>query len=268
MSHVSVDQRRQRFTELHAAGFFLIPNPFDQGSARLLEAQGFSAVATTSSGYAATRGRQDQHVTREELVEHVRAICDAIDVPVNVDSEGCFPGADGGIARTVELLADAGAAGLSIEDFDPVAGQVLDRAEATDRVAEAVAAAHRHGILLTARAENFLHGRADIDDTVARLSAYRDAGADVLYAPGITTDSHIAQVVALGLPVNVLAMGVTPPVPRLRELGVRRVSTGGSLTWAAYGAFVRAATELAAEGTTGYLEGSLTSQQRQTFRDD
>ena len=267
MTTVSVDQRRRRFAELHESGFFLIPNPFDLGSARLLEDLGFPAVATTSSGYAATLGRPDQHVARAELVEHVRALGEAIDLPINVDAEGCFPTEEGGIAQTVNLLAEAGAAGVSIEDFDPVAGSVLDPAEARDRVAEAADAAHRHGILLTARCENFLHDRADLDDTVARLTAYRDAGADVLYAPGLSTDSQISAVVALGMPVNVLAMAPTPDTARLRELGVRRVSTGGALAWAAYGAFVRAATELADQGTTGYLDSALSAERRQAFRD-
>ncbi len=256
---------RDRFRELHDAGFFVIPNPFDVGSARLLESAGAEAVATTSSGFAATQGWSDDSTPRAALVAHVRAICGAVEIPVNVDTQCCFPQDDGGVARTVELMAEAGAAGLSIEDYDPAAGGVLPLDEARRRVAEAAEAAHRHRMVLTARAENFLHGRPDIEDTVARLTAYRDEGADVLYAPGLSAEREIARVVDLGRPVNVLAMGSTPPIARLRDLGVRRVSTGGALTWATYEAFRRAAHALLDGGETAYLSEGLPGDQRRVL---
>ncbi len=262
----NVSTMRRRFLDLHADGFFVIPNPFDTGSARLLEAAGAVALATTSSGFAAAHGRSDGTMSRDELVAHVRSVCGAVDVPVNVDSEICYPRDDGGVRRTIEMLADAGASGASIEDYDPEPGAVLPISRAAERVAEAAEEAHRHDILLTARAENFLHGRPDIEDTVERLSAYRDAGADVLYAPGLTAEREIARVVELGKPVNVLALPGVPPMLRLEELGVRRVSTGGALTWAAYGAFIRAAQGLLQDGSTAYLREGLTPEQRGAFR--
>ena len=254
--------RREAFRELHGSGLFLIPNPFDVGSARLLEHLGFPALATTSSGFAATLGRMDQHSTRDELVAHVRALCAAVSVPVNVDAESCFPGDAGAVAETVSMLADAGAAGISIEDFDPVSGTIMPADVAAGRVAEAAAAARPHGIVLTARAEAMLYGSPDLDDVLLRLRLYRDAGADVLYAPGLKSAEQIRQVVDIGLPVNVLAMRGVPSVGELRSLGVRRVSTGGALTWSAYGALASAATELRDCGTYGYLGTALDSASR------
>lgn len=256
------DQRRETFRRLHDAGLFLIPNPFDPGSARLLEHLGFSALATTSSGFAATLGRSDQHTTRDELVEHVRAICDAVTIPVNVDAEACFPDEPGGIARSVALFAQAGAAGVSIEDYDPSMGAILPVEEAAGRVAQAVHEAQRNGIMITARAEALLYGSTDLDDVVTRLEAYRDAGADVLYAPGARTAAQISRVVGVGLPVNVLALPGAPTIAELAALGVRRVSTGGALAWNAYGAFARAATELRDTGTYDYFTGGLDAATR------
>jgi 2-methylisocitrate lyase-like PEP mutase family enzyme len=249
----AASNRRDTFRALHADGLFIIPNPFDIGSARILEHLGFPALATTSSGFAATLGRNDQHTYRNELVEHVRAICASVDIPVNVDAEGCFAHEEGGVARTVTMLAEAGAAGVSIEDFDPTVGGILPVGEAADRVSQAVNAARPHQLVVTARAEAALYGSTDLDDLIARLAAYRDAGADVLYAPGVRSAHDIERVVAVGLPVNVLAMPGVPPTAELRSLGVRRVSTGGSLAWAAYGGLARAATELRDHGTYGFL---------------
>lgn len=256
---------RDRFVDLHTDGLFVIPNPFDAGSARLLESAGAKAVATTSSGFAATRGRGDDDTPRADLVEHVRLLTAAVQIPVSVDAQCCFPRDDGGIDRTVDLMAEAGAAGLSIEDYDPAAGGILPLDEARRRVAEAVAAAKRHGLVVTARAENILHGRTDFEDTIARLTAYRDEGAHVLYAPGLTDEREIARVVALGLPVNVLAVPSVPPISRLRELGVRRVSTGGALTWAAYETFRQSASALLDEDSTAYLSRGLSAAERQIF---
>ena len=253
------------FRALHAQGTFLLPNPWDVGSAKLLEAAGFQALATTSSGLAAALGKQDQTVTRDELVAHVCALTAAVTVPVNVDAERCFAAETTGIAETVELLADAGAAGISIEDFDPASDSIEPIEVAAERVAAAADACTRHGLLLTARAENHLYGRDDLDDTVTRLTAYRDAGADCLYAPGASSPEAIIAIVAIGLPVNVLALPGAPTVAELARLGVRRVSTGGALAFAAYGAMVRAAEELRTAGTYGYVAGTLSADGRAAF---
>jgi 2-methylisocitrate lyase-like PEP mutase family enzyme len=254
----TVARARRAFRELHGQGTFVLPNPWDAGSARLLETLGFAAVATTSSGFAASLGRPDQQLTRRELVDHVAALAGAVRVPVAVDAERCYATDPTGVAETVELLAEAGASGISIEDYDPVADRIDGVEVAAERVAAAAAVCDRHGIVLTARCENHLYGVDDLDDTVARLRAYRVAGAHVGYAPGLVTLPDIARVVAeVGLPVNVLALRAGPSVPQLAEVGVRRVSTGGSLAWAAYGAMVDAARELLATGTSSYLDRAL-----------
>lgn len=249
---------RDRFRALHRSGRFVIPNPFDAGSARLLEHLGFSALATTSSGFAATLGRPDQHVTRDELVAHVAELSAAVDIPINVDAEACYADDEGGIAQTVDLLAAAGASGISIEDHDPTVGAILPLDVAIDRVRQAVEACQPHGVVLTARAEQLLYGSTDVDEVIARLVAFRDAGAEVLYAPGLVRADDIRRVVdAVGAPINVLALPGTPSVPELADLGVRRVSTGGALAWAAYGGFVAAATELRDHGTSTYFSTTL-----------
>jgi 2-methylisocitrate lyase-like PEP mutase family enzyme len=237
-----------------------MPNPWDIGSARILASMGFPALATTSLGHAASLGKVDQSVTRDELLTHVAGITAAVDLPLNVDAERCFADDPEGVAETVSLLAEAGAAGCSIEDYDPARAAIDDVQVAAARVGAAADAAHRHGMLLTARAENALYGIDDIDDTVARLRAYRDAGGDVLYAPRLTDREQIRRIVqATDAPVNVLAMRHGPPVPELAELGVRRVSTGGPLARAAYGALKRAAEELIGPGTSTYQDDALTS---------
>ncbi len=229
-----------------------MPNPHDPGAARLLAALGFEALATTSSGYAASRGRPDMTVGRAELVEHVRSLCDATSLPVSVDAEQCFPESPGGVGETVALLAGAGAAGCSIEDWDPRARAIDPLDVAVGRVQEAAGAAASSGMVLTARAENHLRGRDDLDDTVARLTAYASAGAEVVYAPGLTDLSAIARLVReAGAPVNVLLRPDGPSVAQLAGAGVRRVSVGGALARVAYGALVRAAEELMASGILG-----------------
>lgn len=243
MSDSSMAAIRGTFRDLHRDGLFVMPNPFDAGSARRLADAGFQALATTSSGHAATLGRLDQQVTREELIAHVGLLASSVDVPINVDAERCFPEYVGGVTRTVELLASAGAAGISIEDYDPVNKAVMSADEAVDSVAEAVASARPYGITITARAENFLYG-GDLEDTLERLARFRDAGADVLYAPGVQAERDIAAIVSLGHPVNVLAVEGVPATSRLGELGVRRISTGGALTWSAYDAAVNSAMSL------------------------
>jgi 2-methylisocitrate lyase-like PEP mutase family enzyme len=254
--------RGNRFRLLHQSGTFVMPNPFDAGSARLLTALGFEALATTSGGFAASLGRPDMTVSRAELVEHVRRICDATDLPVNVDAEQCFPQSPGGVAETVARLGEAGAAGCSIEDWDPGAQAIETLAVAVERVGEAAAAAEQSGLVLTARAENHLRGRDDLDDTIARLAAYAAAGAHVVYAPGLTDLADVARVVEeTGAPVNVLLRPGGLSVPELAATGVRRVSVGGWLARVAYGALVQAAERLVTSGTLGadipYLSPSL-----------
>lgn len=261
MSTADWTLRRERFRRLHMGGLFVMPNPWDIGSGRILAAMGFPALATTSLGHAASLGKVDQTVTRDELVAHVAALSAAVDLPLNVDAERCFADDLAGVAETVSLLAEAGAAGCSIEDYDPVKALIDSVAVAADRVAAAAEAAHREGMLLTARAENALYGIEDIEDTVTRLRAYREAGADVLYAPRLTDPDQIRRVVqATDAPVNVLAMRHGPAIPDLAELGVRRVSTGGPLARAAYGALRRAAEELLGPGTSTYQDDALTSE--------
>jgi 2-methylisocitrate lyase-like PEP mutase family enzyme len=242
------------FRSLHEREeLFLLPNPWDVGSAKLLASLGFEALATTSAGLAWSLGKLDTQVTRDELVAHVRALAAATPLPLNVDSERCFPDDPGGVGETVRLLADAGAAGFSIEDFEPAAGRIEDVDVAAERVA--LAAAAKGDLVLTGRAENHLHGVDDLDDTIARLVAYRDAGADVVYAPGLRDLEQIAEVVqAVGVPVNVLALPTGPTVAELASAGVRRVSTGGALAGAAYGALLAGATELRTSGTSSYTE--------------
>jgi 2-methylisocitrate lyase-like PEP mutase family enzyme len=243
---------RSRFHELHAGpGLFVMPNPWDIGSARLLESLGFQALATTSSGFAASLGRLDQQVSRDELVEHVASVTDATSVPLNVDSENCFPDAPGGVAETVRLLREAGAAGCSIEDYDPRGDRIEELDVAAARVAEAAGAAG--GLVLTARCENFLHGRPDLEETVARLVAYRDAGADCVYAPGLRDLDDIRRVVdTVDVPVNILLLPNGPSTSELEAAGVRRVSTGGALAAAVYGALLAAGRELLEHGTSTY----------------
>jgi 2-methylisocitrate lyase-like PEP mutase family enzyme len=245
-------ERRARFEELHRDGTFVMPNPWDVGSAKLLASMGFQALATTSAGLAWSLGKLDMQVTRDELVEHVARMASATPLPLNVDSERCFPDQPGGVAETVRLLADAGAAGCSIEDFDPATGEIEALEVAVERVAIAAEAAP---LVLTARTENHLHGVDDLDDTIARLVAYRDAGADVVYAPGLHDLAAIGRVVEeVGAPVNVLALPVGPSVTELAAAGVRRVSTGGALARAAYGALLAGAAELRDQGTSRYSE--------------
>ena len=251
-----------RFRALHHDGLFVMPNAWDIGSARLLEHRGFPALATTSSGHAGSLGRLDQRVRRDEMLTHAESLVAAVSVPVSVDSEGCFPDEPGGVAGTVERIAETGAAGCSIEDYHPTTG-LLPVDVAVGRVEEAVAAAARHGLVLTARVENHLYGVDDLHDTISRLVAYRGAGADVVYAPGLTALADIEQIVrAVGGPVNVLTVPGCPPIADLAAVGVRRISTGGSLVWVAYGALVAAGTELLTTGTTSYLSATLRPDDR------
>jgi 2-methylisocitrate lyase-like PEP mutase family enzyme len=254
--------RGARFRDLHREGLFVMPNAWDVGSARLLVSVGFEAIATTSSGHAASLGRADQQVTRDELLAHVEALAASVDVPLSVDAERCFADDPAGVAETVELIADAGASGCSIEDYDPSTDAIDAVDAATERVAAEVEAAHRHGMVLTARAENHLHGIDDLDDTIERLRAYRAAGADCVYAPGVVDPADIKRLVtAVEAPVNVLAMRGGPSIPELAALGVRRVSTGGHLARVAYGALLTAARELQSAGTYTYLDAAVSGSE-------
>ena len=254
---------RARFRALHEEGTFVLPNPFDLGSARLLQHLGFEALATTSSGLAASMGRLDGKVTLDELVTHVGAIAAAVTIPINVDAERCYAQTPAGIAETIDRLADVGASGISIEDWNPSTNEIDELAIATERVAAASESCRRHGIVLTGRAENHLRGVRDLDDTITRLRAYRDAGADAVYAPAAHSPAEVERIVReCAVPVNVLVLPGSPTVPELADLGVRRVSTGGALAWAAYGGLVAAATELRDRGTTTFLATVLPGSTR------
>ncbi|HEX8282422.1 MAG TPA: isocitrate lyase/phosphoenolpyruvate mutase family protein [Pyrinomonadaceae bacterium] len=254
----SQKERAEKFRALHErGGAFVIPNPWDVGSARLLAALGFEALATTSAGFAHTLGRLDGQVARDEVIEHCRALCAAVGLPVSADLENCFADEPGEAADTIVAGAGAGLVGGSIEDYsgDP-SNPVYDFNLAVERVHAAAEAARSldFPFVLTARAENFLHGRQDLDDTVRRLQAYEAAGADVLYAPGLTTLEEVRLVTgALSKPVNVLAPplgGVT--VAELAEAGAKRISLGGALARAALTALLRAGAEIRERGSFGW----------------
>jgi 2-methylisocitrate lyase-like PEP mutase family enzyme len=237
--------KAEAFRALHEGEPFLIPNPWDAGSARVLEALGFRALATTSSGFAFTLGRLDGAVTLDEVVAHARAIDAATALPVSVDLENGYGPAAEAAALAVAAAAEAGAVGGSIEDWDAERG-LYEPAHAAERVAAAAEAARRldFPFTLTARAENHIRGNPDLDDTIARLQAYERAGADVLYAPGLRDAGEVRAVcAAVGRPVNVLAHpGLS--LDAVAEAGAQRVSVGGALTWVAVGAMADAAERL------------------------
>ena len=254
----SSDLRTGVFRRLHDSGCFVIPNPWDVGSARLLVALGFKALATTSSGFAWSLGRQDNHVTLDEALSHFGAIATSVAVPVNADFEGGFAVEPEQVHANVAKAAMTGIAGISIEDStgDP-ANPLFDFALAIDRVRAARAAldASATGIVLTGRSEGFLVGRADLGATIRRLTAYAEAGADCLYAPGIRKREEITAIVqaVAPKPVNVLAGGPMATVADLAEMGVRRISVGGALARAAWAGFLEAAREIAERGTFSAL---------------
>jgi 2-methylisocitrate lyase-like PEP mutase family enzyme len=252
-------ERAQRLLSLHRGGSpLLLPNPWDVGSAKLLASLGFEALATTSGGFAATLGRLDGSVSREEALAHAATIVAVTDLPVSADLENGFADSPAGVGETARGAVQAGLAGFSIEDFsgrqdDPI----FDIGLASERVAAAAEAAHggpAH-LVLTGRAENYLHGRPDLADTIARLQAYQAAGADVLYAPGVTAAEDIRQLVgSVDRPVNVLARPGAPSIAELAKLGVSRVSVGGAFAYAALGTVVQAAHELREQGTYAFLD--------------
>ena len=242
-------ERAVRFQELHSGEPFVIPNPWDAGSARVLEALGFRALATTSSGFAFTLGRLDGNVTLDEVAVHVESLARATDLPISADLENGYGAAPAQAAAAITRAAEAGAVGGSIEDWDP-SGHLYELPHAVERVAAAVEAAGGLGwpFTLTARAENHIRGNPSLDDTIARLQAFEEAGADVLYAPGLGTVEEIRAVCeAVSKPVNVLARRDLS-LQELVGAGAQRVSVGGALTWAAVDGFVAAATKIRDEG--------------------
>jgi 2-methylisocitrate lyase-like PEP mutase family enzyme len=254
-----VDSRQERqqrkaeaFRALHEGEPFVIPNPWDAGSARVLEALGFRALATTSSGFAFTLGRLDGGVTLDEVAAHVSALDAATELPVSVDLEDGFGPEPEDAARAVTRAAEAGAVGGSIEDYDR-GGRIYDKEHAAERVAAAAEGVAGRGFMLAGRAENHIRGNPDLDDTIARLQAYEAAGANVLYAPGLRTLDEIRTVCeAVSKPVNVLAVP-SLSFAEIAEAGAQRVSVGGALTWVAAKAFAEAATAMRDEGDLSAL---------------
>jgi len=251
------DEKAERFRALHEGDAFIIPNPWDAGSAKVFAALGFQALATTSSGFAFTLGRADGSATLDEVVAHVRMLDAATDLPVSVDLENGYGPEPRDAANAIARAAEAGAVGGSIEDYDP-SGHLYDLDRATERVAVAVETARGLGFpfMLTARAENHIRGNPDLDDTIARLQAYERAGADVLFAPGLRDAGQIKAVCdAVGRPVNVLAhKGLT--VGEIAAAGGTRISVGGALTWVAINAMAEAAQRIRDDGDLSVLTGA------------
>ena len=249
-------RKGEAFRALHAGQPFVIPNPWDAGSARVLEALGFKAVASTSSGFAFTHGRLDGNVTLDQVVQHAEELDRAISLPVSIDLEHGYGREPERAAHAIERVAKAGAVGASIEDNDPSQG-IYEISHAVDRITAAAEAAHAltFPFTLTARAENHIRGNPDLDDTIARLQAFEAAGADVLFAPGLRTDEDIRQVCeAVSKPVNVLALrGMS--MSEIMDAGAQRVSVGGGLTWIAVNAMAGAARSILA-GDLSVLEAS------------
>jgi 2-methylisocitrate lyase-like PEP mutase family enzyme len=247
-------QKADAFRALHEGDPFVIPNPWDVGSARVLEALGFKALATTSSGFAYTLGRLDGGATLDDVAGHVAALDAATALPISVDLENGYGADPQSASRAVARVAEAGAVGGSIEDWDPE-GRIYELSHAVGRVAAAAETAHAldFPFTFTARAENHIRGNPDLDDTIARLQAYEDAGADVLYAPGLRTVEEIRAVCdAVSKPVNVLALP-SLTVAEIFEAGAQRISVGGSFAWVALAAFAEAATKIRDDGDLSVL---------------
>jgi 2-methylisocitrate lyase-like PEP mutase family enzyme len=248
--------KRAAFRKLHESGCFIIPNPFDVGSAKALQHLGFKALASTSAGFAWTIGKADNRVTVDDVCDHLAAICAAVDIPVNADFEDGFAHEPDKVGVNVARAVKTGVAGLSIEDFTgDNAKPLFDRALAVDRIKAARKAidADNSGVLLTGRCEAFLRGQKDLKLVIDRLTAYAEAGADVLYAPGIATPEEISAVVkaVAPRPVNLLVGAAGPSLKIAGDLGVRRISVGGALARMAWTGFMRASKEMAEQGTFG-----------------
>lgn len=264
---VTTADKRAVFRKLHEAGCFVLPNPYDIGSARALQHMGFKALASTSAGYAWSIGKSDKHVALEGVLEHLALLCGATDLPVNADFENGFAHQPEEVAANVARAVKTGIAGLSIEDSTGDAAKPLyDRALAIDRIRAARSAidADNSGALLVARCEGFLVGQADLNMVIDRLNAYAEAGADCLYPPGISTREQIVTIVKAvhPRPVNLLIGSSGLSVSEAADLGVRRISVGGSLARAAWAGFMHAAHEIAEKGTftelgKGYPGGEL-----------
>jgi len=261
-THPSIADKRRAFQQLHEAGCFVIPNPWDAGSARYLEALGFKALATTSSGFAWSQGCSDGGISREAALAHLEGMVAATDLPVNADFERGFGIDAAGVAESVRLAVQTGVAGLSIEDSTGDAQRPLfELGTAVERIRAARAAIDKAGgdTILVGRAECFLVQRPDLDETIARLRAYANAGADCLYAPGIRTREHITAVVGAVAPkpVNLLVGWASDlTMPQIAALGVRRVSVGGALARSAWGGFMRAARMIAEQGKFDEFAGA------------
>jgi len=264
---ITTADKRATFHKLHESGCFVLPNPWDVGSAKALAHLGFKAIASTSAGFAWSIGKADNRVTLEDVLAHLTALCGAVDLPVNADFEGGFAHKPEKVAANVARAVKTGVAGLSIEDSTgDVAKPLYERAFAIERIKAARAAidADNSGVVLTGRCEGFLVGQPDLDMVIDRLRAYSEAGADCLYAPGIRTGEQIAAVVKAvdPKPVNLLQGWPGLSVAEAADLGVRRISVGGSLARTAWGGFMRAAREIAEKGTftelgNGYSGGEL-----------
>jgi 2-methylisocitrate lyase-like PEP mutase family enzyme len=261
-------EKAAAFRALHEReGAFIIPNPWDAGTARLLAHLGFEALATTSAGYAFSVGRRDGAVSRDEMMEHVTAIVSATDLPVSADLENCFGDDPATVAETIRRAAATGLVGGSVEDYSGRPEEpIYERERAAERVRAAVEAARAlpFPFLVTGRAENYLHGRPDLADTIRRLQAYQEAGADVLYAPGLRSrDDIVAVVRSVDRPVNVVMglQGAQLSLAELAEIGVKRISVGSALARTALGAFLRAAREMREHGTFTFAADAV------SFRD-
>jgi 2-methylisocitrate lyase-like PEP mutase family enzyme len=265
--NLSQQEKGEAFRALHVAEPFVIPNPWDAGSAKVLTGLGFKALATTSSGFAFTLGRADGSVTLDEIAAHVTVVNEATDLPVSVDLENGYGPAPEDAARAITGAAEAGAVGGSIEDYDRDADEIYEQDRAVERVAAAAEAAQGldFPFTFTARCENFLHGNTDLEAAIDRLKAYEGAGADVLYAPGLHTADHIQAVCgAVSKPVNVLAFGrLGLTFTELADAGAQRISVGGGLTWSAVNGAIEAAERIIDDGdfsglgTPGRVKGWL-----------
>ena len=253
---VTTEQKRATFKKMHESGCFILPNPFDAGSAKALQHLGFKAVASSSAGFAWTIGRADNRVTVDDVCQHLAALCEAVDIPVNADFEGGFAVAPEGVAANVARGVKTGVAGLSIEDSTGDKDKPLyDRSLAIERIKAARSAIADSGALLVGRCEAYLWGQNDLKLVIDRLTAYADAGADCLYAPGLKTREDIAAVVkaVAPKPFNLLIGASGLSLQEAADLGVRRISVGGSLARTAWGGFMRAAKEMAEKGTFAEL---------------
>ena len=270
-SRPSIADKRRAFHKLHEAGCFAIPNPWDVGSARFLQGLGFKALATTSSGFAWSHGHRDGGMSRDRVLDHLTDMVEATNLPINADFESGFAPDAAGVAESVRLAVETGVAGLSIEDSTGDASRpIYELHTAVARIRAARKAIDKAGgdTLLVGRAECFLHGQPDIGQTIHRLKAYADAGADCLYAPGIRTPEHISAVVAgvAPKPVNLLmAWPGDLTMPEIAALGVRRVSVGGALARSAWGGFMRAAKLIAEQGKFDGFADAASGQELDAF---